>query len=88
LHQSTGNQPLPAQGVLDWCAMASAAGYRKAVRIEEAEDLIEQLPGIWATDGPVLVELVIAREETVPRFPGVPMAGQVVALKESLAAHR
>ncbi|MCH8199655.1 MAG: thiamine pyrophosphate-binding protein [Chloroflexi bacterium] len=88
LHQSTGNQPLPAQGVFDWCAMASAAGYRKAVRIEQAEDLIEQLPGVWETPGPVLVELVIAREETEPRWAGVPMAGQVVALKASLAADR
>ena len=68
--------------------MASAAGYAKAVRIEQAEDLIEQLPTIWGTQGPVLVELVIAREETAPRFPGVPMAGQVVALKKSLAADR
>ena len=88
LHQSTGNQPLPAQGLLDWCGMATAAGYRKAVRIEQAEDLIEQLPGVWAERGPVLVELVIAREETEPRWAGVPMAGQVVALKASLAADR
>ena len=86
LHQSTGNQPLPAQGVFDWCALALAAGYRKAVRIEQAEDLIEQLPGIWAAEGPVLVELAIAREDTEPRWAGVPMAGQVVALKERLAA--
>ena len=86
VHQSTGNQPLPARGVFDWCAMASAAGYPKAIRIEQAEDLIEQLPAIWASRGPVLIELVIAREDTEPRFPRVPMAGQVVALKESLAA--
>ena len=58
----------------------------KAVRIEQAEDLIEQLPGIWASEGPVLVELVIAREDTEPRWAGVPMAGQVTALRERLAA--
>ena len=86
LHQSTGNQPLPAQGTFDWCGLALAAGYRKAVRIEQAEDLIEQLPTIWGMEGPVLVELVIAREDTEPRWAGVPMAGQVVALKERLAA--
>ena len=85
LHQSTGNQPLPAKGVFDWCALARAAGYRKAVRIEQAEDLFEQLPTIWDTEGPVLVELVIAREDTEPRWAGVPMASQVVALRQRLA---
>ena len=85
LHQSTGNQPLPAQGVLDWCKLALAAGYRRAVRVERAEELIEGLPGIWASEGPVLIELVIEREDSV-RWPGVPMASQVAALRERLAA--
>jgi phosphonopyruvate decarboxylase len=86
LNQSTGNQPLPAQGVFDWVALAKAAGYKHAMRIAQAEDLIEQLPDIWALEGPVLIELEIAREEGPARWAGVPMAKQVASLKAQLAA--
>ncbi len=86
LHQSTGNQPLPAQGIFDWVALAKAAGYKQALKIEAAEDLIEQLPKIRKMQGPVLVELVIAREDTPARWAGVPMSEQVDELKASLAS--
>ena len=84
-HQSTGNQPLPAQGVFDWVALAEAAGYKHAVKISEAEDFIERLPGIWALEGPVLIELTIAPEDGPARWAGVPMSKQVAALKQQLA---
>ncbi len=86
LHQSTGNQTLPAIGKFDWLALAKGAGYKQALHIEAAEDLIEQLPNIWKMEGPVLIELIIAREDTEPRWAGVPMSAQVAALKEQLAA--
>ncbi len=87
LNQSTGNQPVPGQGKFDWTALALASGYRHAMKIEAAEDLIEQLPQILELEGPVLIDLTIAREETPPRFPGIPMAGQVAKLKQRLAEH-
>ncbi len=86
LNQSTGNQPLPAQGTFGWVALAKASGYKNALKITEPEDLIEQLPKIWALEGPVLIELTIAREEGPARWTGVPMSKQVAALKEQLAA--
>ena len=61
------------------CAAASSG-------IAQAEDLIEQLPAIWALEGPVLIELEIAREEGPARWAGVPMAKQVASLKAQLAA--
>ena len=85
LHQSTGNQNLPAQGKFDWLALAKAAGYPHAMRIEAAEDLIERLPKILDLDGPVLVELAIEREEGPARWAGVPMSKQVASLKAQLA---
>lgn len=85
LHQSTGNQPLPAQGRFDWVALAKASGYRNAVRIEQAEELIERLPGIWKLEGPVLIELEIGREDRPPRWAGIPMSKQVAAMRASLA---
>ncbi len=85
-HQSTGNQPLPAQSTLDFAALALAAGYRHAMKIAQAEDLIERLPRIWELEGPVLVELSIAREDGPARWTGVHMSKQVAALKTQLAA--
>ncbi len=85
LHQSTGNQPLPGQGLFSWTNLAKASGYQHALRFDAAEDLIEGLPGIWELEGPVLVELIIEREEGPPRWAGVPMAGQVADLKAYLA---
>lgn len=86
LHQSTGNQQLPAAGRFDWVALAKAAGYADALRIEKAEDLIERLPAILEAPGPSLIELVIEREDREPLWAGVPMAKQTALLKEQLAA--
>ena len=86
LHQSTGNQQLPGAGRFDWVALAKAAGYADALRIEKAEDLIERLPAILEAPGPSLIELVIEREDREPLWAGVPMAKQTALLKEQLAA--
>lgn len=86
LHQSTGNQQLPGAGRFDWVALAKAAGYADAARIEKAEDLIERLPAILEAPGPSLIELVIEREDREPLWAGVPMAKQTALLKEQLAA--
>ena len=86
LHQSTGNQQLPAAGRFDWVALAKAAGYVDALKIEAAEDLLERLPGILAIDGPVLIELTIEREDRDPLWAGVPMAKQSAMLREQLGA--
>jgi sulfopyruvate decarboxylase subunit beta len=86
LNQSTGNQPLPGQGAFDWVALAKASGYKQALKISEAEDLLEQLPRIWDLEGPVLVELTIAREDGPARWAGVPMAKQVASVRAQLVA--
>lgn len=86
LHQSTGNQQLPGAGRFDWVALAKAAGYADAARIEKAEDLIERLPAILEAPGPSLIELVIEREDREPLWAGVPMAKQTALLKEQLAS--
>jgi len=86
LNQSTGNQPLPGQGAFDWVGLATASGYKNALKISEAEDLLEQLPQIWELEGPVLIELTIAREDGPARWAGVPMAKQVASVRAQLTA--
>jgi phosphonopyruvate decarboxylase len=86
VHESTGNQRLPAQSVFDWCKLALASGYRDALTISTAEELRERLPGIFKMQGPVLIELKIDVEpDRKPRWAGVGMATQIQALRRSLA---
>ena len=86
LHQSTGNQPLPAVGQFDWVGLAKSSGYADALRIEAAEDLLERLPEVLSMTGPVLIELIIEREDRDPLWAGVPMWKQTALLKEQLEA--
>lgn len=86
LYESSGNQPVPGQGRFDFAALAVASGYREARRFATAEDLDEALPDLLTRDGPILIDLAIARDDRPPRWPGVPMAGQVKALKERLGS--
>ncbi len=83
-YESSGNQPLPGAGTYDFLALAKGAGYRRAVRFETAEQLDRELPGVFATDGPVFVELMIARDDTPPKWAGVPMAQMVRTLRVDL----
>jgi phosphonopyruvate decarboxylase len=84
LYESSGNQSLPGRGHYDLCALARAAGYTHACRIETPEDLDMELPAILALTGPVFVELVIARDDRPPRWAGVSMASMVTKLKADL----
>jgi sulfopyruvate decarboxylase subunit beta len=86
VHQSTGNQRLPAQGKFDWCQLALSAGYRKAVSLETPADMDRELPGILNSEGPVLIRLAIEVEEDAVRWPGSKMADEVQRVRAALAA--
>jgi len=84
VHQSSGNQPVPAAGKFDFCRLALAAGYAGAHSFAEYEALRTALPGILEKPGPLLVRLEIAREDTPARWPKAKMADQVAAMKTAL----
>lgn len=84
LYESSGNQPLPGSGQYDLCALALAAGYADALRVESADELDRRLPEVLGLTGPVLLELAIARDDRTPRWAGVPMAAMVDRLKADL----
>ena len=84
VYETTGNQPLPTP--VDFCGLARSAGYRAARSFEDAATLQQELPNVFATEGPVLIRLVIERDDRPVRWPRVKMADQVVALRERLAA--
>lgn len=84
VHETTGNQPLPAVGKFDFCVLATGAGYQGAFSLSTKEEFEEQLPRILDMPGPVLVNLVIDREDNRSAgSAGVPMAAQIKALRKS-----
>ena len=85
LYESTGNQPIPGQGVVDFCGIARSSGYPAAHRFDDLGTLDDALPHILDAPGPTLIELVIDRDDSGPRWPRVPMAGQIQALRAALA---
>lgn len=86
VHQSTGNQVLPAQGRFDWCKLALAAGYRQAVSFDTREELEQGLPGVLASDGPALIRMSIEVEHNAVRWPGSSMAEQVQRMRAAVGA--
>lgn len=85
VYETSGNQPLPGQGLFDFCALAKGAGYANVFAFADAEAFAESLPQVLAAEGPVLARLDIARDEAPPRFPSTRIAEQVVALRAELA---
>jgi sulfopyruvate decarboxylase subunit beta len=84
-YESSGNQPVPGAGTMDLPVLAKASGYADAFSFEDAAELDLALPELFDRDGPILVELKIARDDAVPRWAMVPMAEMVHALKSELA---
>ena len=82
LYQSSGNQTIPGHGKTDLCQVALASGYKKAWRVSSKGEFLEALPEIMNSEGPVLIEIEIEREDGPTRFPGVPVAPQIKALRE------
>ncbi len=66
-YETNGAVPLPGAGRASFPALALAAGYRDARRIEELEEWDAALPALLAAEGPVLVDLAVEPgDETWP----------------------
>ncbi|HEY4135022.1 MAG TPA: thiamine pyrophosphate-dependent enzyme [Alphaproteobacteria bacterium] len=84
LYESSGNQPIPGQGIFDFCALAKGAGYRCTFNFETAAEFKAGLPEVLASKGPVFINLKIARDDRKPRWAGISMSSQVKALRAEL----
>lgn len=83
-YETSGNQVLPGYGRFDLCHMASSAGYRRAVSVDDAAALQRMLPEILGLPGPVFVRLGIAPDEPVTPWPKVTMSEQIRTLRARL----
>jgi phosphonopyruvate decarboxylase len=66
VYATSGGQPLPAEGRLDFEGMARSAGFAHAARFDDAAAFKAALPGLLERQGPVFVTLQIGHEIGVP----------------------
>ena len=66
VYATSGGQPLPAEGRLDFEMLARGAGFAHAARFDDAAAFKAALPGLLDRQGPVFVTLQIGPEVGVP----------------------
>jgi len=70
-YDTSGGQPTPGQGVLDWAGVAKSAGYVKTASINSEEELTAQWPGLVASEGPVFVRISVDSMWAFGPMPGL-----------------
>ena len=85
-YDTTGGQPTPGSGLVDFTAVALGAGYPRAVAYDQVADFERDLPAILAGPLPALVVLKVA---SLGRRQGAgsmkPMHESFVAIRDYLA---
>lgn len=71
VYDTSGAQPLPAEGRISFAALAAAAGYAEAIRFDDAEVFDAAIDDLLEVTGPVMVELITEPAGT-PYTPGPP----------------
>jgi phosphonopyruvate decarboxylase len=86
VYATSGGQPLPAEGRVDFEVIARGAGYAHAARFDDAAAFEAALPELLHRRGPVFVTLQIEPEVGVPSGTRSAMMGnQLRALRAQLA---
>lgn len=82
-YDTSGGQPTPGAGAVDFPGLALKARYRAGYSFEDAGEFREKLPGILGETGPVLVALTVEKGWAQAPFPTRKTAQ---AMKEVAAA--
>ncbi len=84
-YEITGSQPVPAQGRIDFGALARAVGFRRTYAFEDADEYEQQLPEVLAGVGPVLVSVRVepGTEGPLARTPSASAHYLRTSLRES-----
>ena len=86
VYATSGGQPLPAEGRVDFEMMARGAGFAHAARYDDAATFKADLPGLLERRGPVFVTLQLGHEVGVPSGTRSAMMGeQLERLRKQLA---
>jgi sulfopyruvate decarboxylase subunit beta len=86
VYETSGCQPLPAEGRFDFKDMAQAAGFAHSLRFEDASAFAAALPGLLQRRGPVFVSVRTEPEDgfLVRSSAGTRLDLQIKALRERL----
>jgi thiamine pyrophosphate-dependent acetolactate synthase large subunit-like protein len=63
VYETSGSQPLPAEGRFDLTEMARAAGYAHGLQFESADEFASQLASVLQRHGPVFVSVRTEAED-------------------------
>jgi thiamine pyrophosphate-dependent acetolactate synthase large subunit-like protein len=80
-YETSGNQPIPGAQTADFAALALAAGFRAAHRVDDAAVLAAQLASWIAAPGPTMIVLALDREEPATEWPAISMKQQIQDLR-------
>jgi phosphonopyruvate decarboxylase len=86
VYETSGSQPLPAEGRFDLTAMAGAAGYASTAQFDDAGAFVTALPELLRRHGPVFVSVRTEPEDgyLVRSSSGTKMDQQMHALRRRL----
>jgi thiamine pyrophosphate-dependent acetolactate synthase large subunit-like protein len=70
-YDTTGGQPTPGAGGVNFRGLALDAGYPSAFEFSSVQDLGERLPSVLVAPGPVLLVLKIVSRGRLPAAPGL-----------------
>jgi sulfopyruvate decarboxylase subunit beta len=86
-YDTTGGQPTPGSGIVDFAALALGAGYPHAVSYDRVTDFERDLPAILAGPRPALVVLKVASLGRRANVEGMKrMYDSFVSIRDNLAA--
>ena len=86
VYETSGSQPLPAEGRFDFTQMAAAAGYADTVQFDDGAAFTKALPGLLGQRGPLFVSVRTEPEDgfLVRSSAGIRLDVQMQALRERL----
>jgi thiamine pyrophosphate-dependent acetolactate synthase large subunit-like protein len=65
-YEANGSHPIPAQGGIDFAALARGAGIRHSFVFDELDRLETELPKLLTFEGPVFAALKVVQGEAIP----------------------
>jgi sulfopyruvate decarboxylase subunit beta len=86
VYETSGSQPLPAEGRFDFAQMAAAAGYADSVQFDDGAAFATALPSLLRQRGPLFVSVRTAPEDgfLVRSSAGTRLDVQMQALRDRL----
>jgi phosphonopyruvate decarboxylase len=84
VYETSGHQPIPAAGLVDFATMARGAGYQAAYEFDDPAVLRERLPAILEQPGPVMVALKVDAGEERREVPAERPKDQAAFLRAQL----